>query len=92
MTVAEVRRQQLQFRSLSLIQQRQWLMDYFHQNSHFINDHAATKYIVSGKEICKLAWCKVLEVSSKRVALALKSITEGQITVAEHGNKGGKGL
>ena len=57
LTVAEVRRQQLQFHSLSLIQQRQWLMDYFHQNSHFINDHATTKYIsiVSGKGICKLA-------------------------------------
>ena len=90
LTVAEVRRQQVQFHSLSLIQQRQWLMDYFHQNSCFVNDHATTKYIASGKEICKKAWCKVLEVSSKRVASALKWITDGKVTVAEHGNKGRK--
>lgn len=76
--------------SLRSIEQRQWLMDRLVENSHEVEKgKLETKYIVAGQEVCQLAWCKVTQISSKRVSSALKSASLGQV-IAEHGNKGKK--
>ncbi len=75
------------FKLLGANAQRQWLLDKVHENSCAVQQgKLKTKYIVVGKEICQTAWCRVISISSKRLARLAKCVADGHIFV-EHGNK-----
>ena len=92
LTANEILKLYTQFKVLSSVQQRQWLVDKLNENTccSTSSQNDETTYIVSGKVVCKAAWCQVLQISPKRVSLALKVVKQGQISSLEHGNKGKK--
>ena len=92
LTANEVLKLYTQFKVLNAVQQRQWLVDKLNENTccNTSSQKDETTYIVTGKAVCKTAWCQVLQISPKRVSLAMKVVKEGQISSLEHGNKGKK--
>ena len=85
LTANEVLKLYVSFKSLNPVQQRQWLIDKLNENTSFSGEKSETTYTVSGKAVCITAWCKVLQVSPKRVFSALKVVKEGQMSLLEHG-------
>ena len=69
------------------VQKRQWIIDKLNENTccNSENNDSETTYTVSGKAVCKTAWCHVLKISPKRVSLAMKVVKEGQLSLLEHG-------
>lgn len=74
--------------SLKGNEQRQWLMDRLHENSHKKEQgKLLVKFSISGREICQMSWCRIYRISYRRLSRILKSVSSGSM-VAEHGNKG----
>jgi len=48
-------------------------------DSQVIQGRVTTRYIVSGKDICKAGWCKVAEVSDKTITSIVQQIAQGQV-------------
>lgn len=81
LTALDVLKIREKFKSIDTIQQKQWITDRLNENSHAIKDSVLeTKFIIAGQEVCKVAWCKVLQVSTKHVSKILKSISQGQVS------------
>ena len=69
-------------------EQRQWLVDRVHENSHEEEKgKLSVKFSVAGREVCQSAWCQIYVISHRRIARIVKSVSHGRL-VAEHGNKG----
>lgn len=79
LTASDVLKFRTQFNSLNQTEQRKWLTERLHENSHNCGGQLIIKYIISGMEVCKEAWCKVLNVSEKRVTIISHSMTQGQV-------------
>ena len=73
------------FGAMSVAEQRQWLADKIFENSD--KSTQETKYIIAGKETCKLSFCQVYGFPPKRLSRIKKAVSAGQVTI-EHGNKG----
>lgn len=74
--------------SLKRNEQRQWLMDKVHENSHEIEKGKITvTFTLSGQDVCRASWCKVFKISERKISRLVKSVSSGTL-VAEHGNKG----
>ena len=75
--------------SLGKLQQRQWLTDRLEENScEEEKGRLNTTYIIAGRNVCQLSWCKVYMISQRRVSRILTtSVLHGRMVV-EHGNKG----
>lgn len=71
-------------------QQRKWLTERIRDNTCVRKDVVSTKFIVGGQNVCKKAWCRVYDVSEKRVSGIVSSISKGLLCSIEHGNKGKK--
>lgn len=79
LTALDVLKLRSQFQQLNQTQQRQWLTDRMHENSHYCGDSLNTKFFISGIEVCKQAWGKVLDVSEKRINAICQSVSKGQV-------------
>ena len=78
------------FNSMGGVAQRQWITDKIHENSHISADgELLTKYIVAGKEVCKMAFCNAYGFSVKRLSKIKKIASLGQVNI-QHGNLGRK--
>ena len=79
LTASDVMKFRQQFNVLNQTDQRKWLTDRMYENSSCHGGQLVVKFILSGVEICKLAWCKVLSVSNKRITTILDSMMKGQV-------------
>ena len=62
-------------KSLKLNAKRQWLMDKILENSRAIEPGKLdTKFLVAGREVCKLAWCTVHAISSRQLIRVTKCV------------------
>ena len=72
------------------VAQRQWITDKIHENSHVTtNGDLQTKYVVAGKEVCKVAFCESYGCTPQRLSRIKKEASLGQVNV-QHGNLGRK--
>lgn len=78
LTASEVLKLREKLKSLDSSHQRQWITDRLYEHS---GSMVETKFTVAGKEVCKMAWCRVLDVSIKRVSQYMKSINSGQVRI-----------
>jgi len=47
---------------------KQYLFSKLKQNSCEVDSHKImTKYLIAGKEVCKLAWCKMYSISQRKL-------------------------
>ena len=79
LTASDILKLRGKYMELNQIEQRKWLTDRMYENSHRQGGQLEVKFIVSGMEVCKQAWCEVLSVSSKRVNSILESMIKGQV-------------
>ena len=56
------------------------MMDRVYENSHHSGDQWVTKYLISGIEICREAWCKVLAVSEKHASKIQHMVCKGEVS------------
>lgn len=82
LTALDVMKFRMQFSQLNQTDQRKWLTERLYENSHqgVSCNQPIVKYLVSGREVCKEAWCKVLNISEKRNSQIWQSLCKGQVS------------
>ena len=91
LSVKDVTNLRERFLGRSQTEQRQWLLDRLLDCSRGSGTASGSgkesKYLVAGREVCLLAWCRVLGISCRRVQRLMPSVQRCECIV-EHGNKG----
>lgn len=83
LTALDIMKFRSQFSQLNQTEQRQWLTERMYENSHqgISSRQPVTKFHISGMEVCKEAWCKVLDISEKRTTKIWQSLCKGQVSL-----------
>lgn len=69
--------------------QRQWVADKVFEGHRIQGGKAEVQFNVSGVNVCHTAWCKLHQISRKKLTRVTRDVARG-LVIVQHGNKGTK--
>lgn len=75
--------------SMTANAQRQWVADKVYEGHRTQRGKAEVQFNVSGVNVCHTAWCKLHQISGRKLTRVTRDVTRG-LVIVQHGNKGTK--